>query len=248
MEKFRFCFHSFFWKVQRRKWLRRVSSTGFILLLHYLSLYRLNFPRTVNEVSFIRTSHRLAIFHISRTESVRTTLLGLWNHLPNMPNFLSGTGVHAREGRTVERFCGDRRPLSGVTMQIHGGRVNDRITDRVVPRTDDLVSLVSRAPERGSTRSQSVHRRDKCQGQTREPKFRHFTVRYVFGYSPANVLPPFSSLRTILPQAFRIKLCRVYVRFYQSSEIELFAGSSNAGRLRVAVTVDAFSDGREIFM
>lgn len=36
-------------------------------------------------------------------------------------------------------------------MQIHGGsRVNDRITDRLVPRTDDLVSLVSRDPERAA--------------------------------------------------------------------------------------------------
>lgn len=106
----------------------------------------------------------------------------------------------------VERFCGDRRPLSGGWQcRYMEGRVNDRITDRVVPQTDDLVSLASRGPERGSIRSQSVHRGDKCQGQTREPKFRHFTVRYVFGYSPANVVPPFPlplSLGTILPQVF----------------------------------------------
>lgn len=146
-----------------------------------------------NQEIIIRISHPLDLPYLEDWIcTTRITFLGQ-NDLPQtcqQSSYLERAYTLGKEEpwRDFEAIEGH---YQGWQCRYMEGRVNDRITDRVVPRTDDLVSLVSRAPERGSIRSQSVHRRDKCQGQTREPKFRHFTVRYVFGYSPANV-PPFS--------------------------------------------------------
>lgn len=88
-------------------------------------------------------------------------------------------------------------------MQIHRGVA---LTIELLPGR--MISFSSRpiSPhwklKREHTRSENVHRRDKCQGQTRQPKFRHFTVRYVFRYSLAATM----AASTFLPMLFRAKL------------------------------------------